>query len=85
MDTLTVKATIKVRGREELRMITKQRLIAAFGGPFTTRKQVAAALQYKDPKCIDKYLRGLEKVNGSRYFSADVADAILSEGLSVKN
>lgn len=62
-------------------MITKQKLITAFGGTFTTRKKVAEALGYKDPHRVDKYLRGLDRINNSRYLSSDVADAILSQGL----
>ena len=69
------------RNRKEGTMITKETLVKAFGGPFTTRKKIATALNYKDPKSVDKYLKGLEKINGNRYYSADVADRILSDGL----
>lgn len=62
-------------------MITKEKLIKAFGGEFTTRKKVADALQYKNPQSVDKYLKGLERVSKNRYLSEDVANKILSAGL----
>lgn len=61
-------------------MITKKNLINAFGGTFTTRKQVADALGYKDAKSVDVLLRGLDRI-GAKYLSADVADKVM-EGVN---
>lgn len=63
-------------------MITKQEFIHAVGGVFTTRSKIAKALQYKDPHSIDKYLRGLERICGSRYLSEDVYEQIVKEGMT---
>lgn len=60
-------------------MITKQKLTTALGGAFTTRKAVAAALGYKNPASVAKYLEGLPKVNGTRYWSEDVIERILGD------
>ncbi len=63
-------------------MITKEGLIAAFGGPFTTRAKVARALGYADDHSVDYLLKGLERF-GKKYWSEDVADRIL-EGVEVR-
>lgn len=57
-------------------MITKEGLIAALGGPFTTRQQVVDALGYTDRRSVDALLRGLDRFR-NRYWSEDVADRIL--------
>ena len=54
----------------------------ACGGVFTTRQKVAAALQYKDPHSVDKFLYGLERLNGNRYLTADVYNRLIENGLS---
>lgn len=62
-------------------MFTKQKFINDLG-TFTTRKRVAEYLGYKDPHSVDRFLRGLERVAGTRYMSADVYERIVKEGLS---
>lgn len=60
-------------------MLTKQKLITACGGNFTTRKKVAQALQYKNPASVAKYFTGLPKVNGTRYWTEDVVERIMED------
>lgn len=43
---------------------------------FITRQQLAQYMGKKDPHGIDKYLRGLERVDKSSFFIPDVARAI---------
>lgn len=60
-------------------MITKQKLITALGGAFTTRKQIAQALGYRNPASVAKYVEGLPKLNGTRYWSEDVVERIMGD------
>lgn len=60
-------------------MMTKQKLITALGGAFTTRKQIAEALGYRNPASVAKYTAGLPKINGTRYWSEDIADRIMED------
>jgi hypothetical protein len=46
------------------------------GGSFITRKKLADYMGVKDPKNIDKYIRGLERVEGKYYFVPDVASSL---------
>lgn len=62
-------------------MFTKKKFVEDLG-TFTTRKRLADYLGYKDPHCVDRFLRGLERIAGTRYMSADVYDAIVERGLS---
>ena len=57
-------------------MITKEGLIEAFGGPFTTRQKVTDALGYKSYKVVDALLDGLDRF-GTRYWSEDIAERVL--------
>ena len=57
--------------------MTREELARAIGKPFTTRKNLAEKLGYKDAKSVDKYLRGLTKVNETRYYTYDVVDIIM--------
>ena len=63
-------------------MITRKAFEQACGGAFTTRKRVADALGYRDPHSVDKWLKGLERIGGTRYLTADVWDRIVEEGLT---
>jgi len=47
------------------------------GGGFITRAELAAYMNLKDPKSIDRYLSGLPRIN-KRYFIADIADRLLA-------
>lgn len=58
--------------------MTKKELIKKLGDPFTYRQRVADVMNYKNPHCVDAYLRGLPRV-GTRYFSEDVAERILEK------
>ena len=64
-------------------MITRKAFETACGGAFVTRKKLADVLGFKDPHSVDKYLRGLERLCGSRYLTTDVYDRIVSGGLYV--
>lgn len=61
--------------------MTKAELTAdirrACGGGFITRKQLAEYFGRACPKSIDKYLDGLDRINGKYYFAGDVAESIL--------
>lgn len=47
------------------------------GSGFITRKQVSDYFGNACPKSIDRYLRGLERVNEKYFFIPDVADNII--------
>lgn len=47
-----------------------------FKASFITRQQLANYMGIKDPHCVDKYLHGLERVNGKFYFVTDVASRL---------
>ena len=65
----------------ESKVLTKTKLITALGGDFTTRKKIAEVLHYKNPASVDRYLKGLPRVCGTRYWTEDVVARILQEGL----
>ena len=64
----------------------KQSLIrdmkSAFGSAFITRQQLSQYMGIKNPKNVDQYSKGLEKVNGKFYFIPDVA-GVLKERCTV--
>lgn len=60
-------------------MVTKQKLTTALGGAFTTRKQIAQAMGYKNPASVSKYVEGLPRVNGTRYWTEDVVERIMED------
>lgn len=47
------------------------------GAGFITRKQLADYFGVSEPRAIDKYLQGLERVSGKYYFVEDVSAQIL--------
>lgn len=47
------------------------------GGSFITRTELAKYMGYASPKRVDRFLEGLERICGTRYFIADVADNML--------
>lgn len=49
------------------------------GCPVVTRKQLAAVLGCKDPHNVARYLDGLQRLPGKKYFIPDVAAAIMRE------
>lgn len=62
--------------------MTKQELTADLkrycgGGSFITRTELQRYMNYSCPKRVDKYLHGLERVSGTRYFINDVAANII--------
>ena len=59
-------------------MVTREKLIGALGGAFTTKRKIADALGYKDTKSVERYVDGLDRL-GARYWSEDVADRIMEE------
>ena len=48
------------------------------GSGFITRKQLADYFGVSEPRAIDKYLDGLEKVSNKYYFISDVSEKILT-------
>ena len=48
------------------------------GSGFITRSKLASYMGKKNPRHIDKYLEGLDRI-GNDYFIPDVAEAILRE------
>lgn len=47
------------------------------GSGFITRKQLADYFGRSEPRAIDKYLEGLERVSGKYFFISDVSESIL--------
>lgn len=47
------------------------------GSGFITRRQLADYFGVSEPRVVDKYLEGLEKVSGKYYFVQDVSASIL--------
>ena len=47
------------------------------GSGFITRKQLADYFGVAEPRVIDRYLEGLERVSDKYYFIGDVSDNIL--------
>lgn len=59
----------------------KREVIAAMqkqcnGASFITKGELAKCLKYGDPKNVAKYLRGLDCINGTRYFIPDVVNRL---------
>lgn len=51
------------------------------GAIVITRKELAAAMGYKDPHTVDKFLRGIAAVPGTKkYLIKEVAEAIMKGG-----
>lgn len=48
------------------------------GSGFITRKQLADYFGVSEPRAIDKYLIGLERVSGKYYFIGDVSNNIFN-------
>lgn len=47
------------------------------GGSFITRTELAKYMNYSSPKRVDRFLQGLDRISGTRYFCGDVAERIL--------
>jgi len=45
-------------------------------GSFFTRQKLANYMNIKNPQNVDKYLKGLEKVDGKYYFIPDIASKL---------
>lgn len=46
------------------------------GGSFFTRQKLSEYMGIQNPKNVDKYLQGLERVNGKFYFVNDIATVL---------
>lgn len=62
--------------------MTKTELSAALrkhcnGASFITRSQAASFFGVSEPRVIDKYLEGLERVSSKYYFIEDVSNNIM--------
>ena len=60
-------------------MVTRAKLKAALGGAFCTKRMIADVLGYKDARSVNKYIEGVERISGPRYWSEDVIDKIMEE------
>lgn len=60
-------------------MVTRAKLKAALGGSFCTKRRIADVLGYKDVKSVSKYIEGVERISGPRYWSEGVIDNIMEE------
>lgn len=47
------------------------------GGSFITRTELAKFMGYASPKRVDRFLQGLDRISGTRYFIGDVAENIM--------
>lgn len=47
------------------------------GGSFITRTELAKYMGYSSPKRVDRFLQGLDRIGGTRYFCNDVAENVL--------
>lgn len=47
------------------------------GGAFITRQQLAIFMGYSSPKRVDRFLQGLDRISGTRFFVPDVAERII--------
>lgn len=54
------------------------RMEKAAGAGFITRPQLAAFMGLKDPHSVDRYLKGVPKINRKLYFIPDVATNIMA-------
>lgn len=62
--------------------MTKQELVTDMrrhceGSAFINRTELAAFMGYTSPKRVDRFLEGLDRIAGTRYFINDVAANIL--------
>ena len=55
----------------------KEDLARAIGKPFTTKTKTARALGYKDYHSVNKFFLGVEKINGTRYYTYGIVEKIL--------
>lgn len=51
---------------------------ALTGAAFITRKQLATLMGMKDPHRVDRYLKGLERIDKKYYYIPDVVDVLMS-------
>ena len=59
-------------------MFDRKKMKVAFGGPFTTKKQVMEAVGWKKYDRVRPYFRGLPKI-GQKYWTDDVIDRMLDD------
>lgn len=63
-------------------MLNKKELVKRMesfsGGIFIKRKTLAECMGRSDPHSVDKFLKGLPRVDSDLYFIPDVADAIIA-------
>ena len=74
--------------KRDVRVMTKKELVADMkqtvgGGGFITLSGIASYIGVKSHHSVDKYVIGLDRINGKYYFIPDVADSMLRLG-SVK-
>ena len=59
-------------------MFDRKRMKAAFGGDFTSKKQVLDAVGWKDYASVNPYFYGLPRI-GKKYWTDDVIDKMLAD------
>ena len=61
--------------------MNKQDIVKAFkaatGAAFITRGQLAKLMGMKDPHRVDRYLRGLDRIDKKYYYIPDVVEALI--------
>ena len=60
-------------------MLSRAKLKAALGAEFVTKRRIADVLGYKDARSVNKYIEGVERISGPRYWSEGVIDNIMEE------
>lgn len=63
--------------------MTKQDVVSSFktktgGAVFITRKQLAELMGIKDPHYVDRFLKGLDRIDRKYYYIPDVVEMLLS-------
>jgi len=56
----------------------KQQLERYTGGVFITRQKLADALGVDNPRHVDRYLSGLDRINGKYYLIEEVAGKLMT-------
>lgn len=62
--------------------MNKQEIVRTFrsitGAVFITRKQLANLMGMKDPHRVDRFLKGLDRIDRKYYYIPDVVEVLLS-------
>lgn len=61
-----------------MKVFDRKKMKNAFGGDFTSKKQVLDAIGWKDYACVRPYFYGLPRI-GKKYWTDDVIDRMLED------